>query len=159
MPFTFPKDTNNKAGAVKENTSGNGFHVPVVVYDRDGTTPVENPGNVNLVGSIAKDGTITQGSVVVAPGTTYQSPVQYIKGYDKLQATCWAQGTGINYVLYLTAGKLPTGHNPQATSASTKSESVSTGTLENIYPHVIVEVANQSSNPLTIRFLTIAVKG
>lgn len=40
MAFTFPTDTNNKAGAVRQNPGGTGFHVPTVIYDKDGVTPI-----------------------------------------------------------------------------------------------------------------------
>jgi hypothetical protein len=37
MAFTFPKDTNNKSGAVKEISTGN-FVVPIVPYGSDGVS-------------------------------------------------------------------------------------------------------------------------
>lgn len=40
MAFTFPTDSNNKAGAVRENPGGTGFHNPVILYDTDGVTPL-----------------------------------------------------------------------------------------------------------------------
>lgn len=40
MAFTFPTDSNNKAGAVRQNPGGTGFHVPTVLYDKDGVTPI-----------------------------------------------------------------------------------------------------------------------
>ena len=39
MSFTFPTDSNNKAGAVRLNPGGTGFHVPSVLYSEDGVTP------------------------------------------------------------------------------------------------------------------------
>lgn len=42
MSFTFPTDTNNKAGAVRQNDGGTGFHVPSVIYGSDGVTPINS---------------------------------------------------------------------------------------------------------------------
>jgi len=39
MSFTFQTDTNNKAGAVRQNPGGTGFHVTSVLYGKDGVTP------------------------------------------------------------------------------------------------------------------------
>lgn len=39
MAFTFPVDTNSKAGAVRENPSNEGFHTPAVLYGANGVTP------------------------------------------------------------------------------------------------------------------------
>lgn len=44
MSFTFPTDSNKKAGAVRLNPGGTGFHVPVVLYDEDGVTPIKAHG-------------------------------------------------------------------------------------------------------------------
>lgn len=37
--FTFPVDSNNKAGAVRATQDNNDFYVPVVVFNADGVTP------------------------------------------------------------------------------------------------------------------------
>ena len=39
MAFTFPVDTNSKAGAVRQNPVGEGFHLPSVLYGADGVSP------------------------------------------------------------------------------------------------------------------------
>lgn len=38
MAFTFPVDTNSKAGAVRQNPVGEGFHLPTVLYGADGVS-------------------------------------------------------------------------------------------------------------------------
>lgn len=53
MTFTFPTDTNNKAGAVRKNQGGTGFHVPNVIYGADGITPISHitlNGGINALG-------------------------------------------------------------------------------------------------------------
>lgn len=40
MAITFPKDSNNKAGAIKVNADTVSFHVPIVIYRPDGITPL-----------------------------------------------------------------------------------------------------------------------
>lgn len=54
MPFTFPEDTNNKAGAVKPTPDGDSFYVPI-----------RHEGNDDLKGAVQD---------VITPGTSVQLP-------------------------------------------------------------------------------------
>ncbi|MEK3912225.1 hypothetical protein [Paenibacillus sp. FSL H7-0331] len=40
MAFTFPKDSTNKAGAVRATTDGNNFYVPAVIFGPDGMNAI-----------------------------------------------------------------------------------------------------------------------
>lgn len=66
MAFTFPSDTNSKVGAVRENETGEGFHVPVVMYKSDGVTPNEGSiGTKTIYQSIREPELAAGASVVV----------------------------------------------------------------------------------------------
>ncbi|WP_051775556.1 hypothetical protein [Paenibacillus tyrfis] len=55
MPFTFPTDNRERAGAVRPTNDGNNFYIPVVIFGADGVTPISfNPDgsqNVAITGS------------------------------------------------------------------------------------------------------------
>ncbi|WP_368292871.1 hypothetical protein [Dehalobacter sp. TBBPA1] len=53
MPFQFPVDVNQKAGAVKVTVDGNNFFIPTVIYHPNGLTEVNNtnPLPITIIGS------------------------------------------------------------------------------------------------------------
>ena len=67
MAFTFPVDTNSKAGAVRQNPIGTGFHVPTILYGADGVTPAKIKKNTPYTPStgVATNFQITPGTELV----------------------------------------------------------------------------------------------
>jgi hypothetical protein len=71
--FTFPTDSNGKAGAVKE--LGGSFHIPAVIYGADGVTPISATNRLPVASQM------TSGPIkgfdlvkVTAAGTAIQLP-------------------------------------------------------------------------------------
>lgn len=48
MTFTFPKDSANKAGAVRVTSDGNNFFVPTVLFNSNGTTPIDRTNKLSV---------------------------------------------------------------------------------------------------------------
>lgn len=71
MPFTFPKDTNQRAGAIRVTADGNNYFVPMVLYAADGVTPISTiaPLSNKPIGKTVKDAFSGNATVTKTYGT------------------------------------------------------------------------------------------
>ncbi|MMZ45253.1 hypothetical protein D3C76_334200 [compost metagenome] len=94
MAFTFPIDSNNKAGAVRATANNSNFYVPVVVFAPDGTTPVTSSEGVMLIRSVGSS-IFEHGVYTAAAANTKTALISLTCN----EVTLFASDSNIGYVL------------------------------------------------------------
>lgn len=109
MAFTFPTDSNGKAGAIVVTNSGNSFQVPTILYNSIGTSPIDS--STPLPVQVSSSGIVIPVEVKntdrqflfttsanLASGGAYVSPVYDFAGTKKIAGFASSDQSGNIYL-------------------------------------------------------------